>query len=97
MRKYLGKEMSDLQRKRSCSYLLPDPGGGVVRDLIDELEAERETVRWCVESGMRIVRPGKIFPVELHFTDVNGKFQWVEIVDGDVREGVEVAKHWKGE
>ena len=29
--------MDDPQKIRTCSYLLPDPGGEVVRDLLDEL------------------------------------------------------------
>lgn len=33
--------MSDITKIRHCSYLLPDPGGEVVRELCDEIEQLR--------------------------------------------------------
>ncbi len=32
---------TDIQKIRKCSYLLPDPGGEVVRELCDEVERLR--------------------------------------------------------
>ncbi len=33
---------NDLDRMRKCSYLLPDPGGEVVRELLDEIDILRK-------------------------------------------------------
>lgn len=36
--------MVDTNKIRTCSYLLPDPGGEVVRGLLDEIERLRAEV-----------------------------------------------------
>lgn len=33
--------MSDYIKMRKCSYLLPDPGGEVVRELLDDIKAQQ--------------------------------------------------------
>ncbi len=46
----------DTKKMRACSSLLPDPGGEVVRECLDEIERLREKVNYLAD-GMRDVFP----------------------------------------
>ena len=59
----------DINRMLNCSYLLPDPGGEVVRQCIDEINrlkaiearhaALREAVRW-ERNAMRVFNEARM-------------------------------------
>ena len=42
--------MRDYVKMRKCSYLLPDPGGEVVRELLDEIETQQATISRLAEE-----------------------------------------------
>lgn len=42
----------DIERQRRASYLLPDPGGEVVRGLLDEIERLRRFEDACTRLGL---------------------------------------------
>lgn len=39
----------DTKKIRKCSYLLPDPGGEVVRELLDEIERLQQIIQSSAE------------------------------------------------
>lgn len=42
----------DIEKMRKCSYLLPDPGGEVVREVLDEIERLQAD---CRSLGMQMM------------------------------------------
>ena len=54
-----------LKKMRMCSLLLPDPGGEVVRELLDEVERLQEVVQQCREDYFEEVENGRLTAREI--------------------------------
>lgn len=53
-----------LENMRTASYLLPDPGGEVVRDLVNEIEAQRRH-NWRITERNRLLEVDEDMAVKL--------------------------------
>jgi hypothetical protein len=50
----LGKYIMDTKRLKTCSYLLPDPGGEVIRQCLEEIDRLREKIKM-----LEVINPKK--------------------------------------
>ena len=77
------EEIVDTKKIRACSYLLPDPGGEVVRECVEEIERLRRTqMNWQpIETALNDETPILAFDGD-NITSViwDVDFNWWEIL-----------------
>jgi len=63
-----------------------------------QTQREQECRRkdFLLQHETRTIKPGRIFPVEFHYSDLGGgNHKWVEVVDADINAAIDEAGAWK--